>query len=57
MDNNTNMGPTYIFYNDRDIINNYQPSIDSKLEGEHKNLVDVINLLMMRIEELENKNK
>jgi len=54
MNENMNAGPTYIFYNDRDIKNNYQPIQDPKLEGEHKNLIDVINLLMMRIDDLEN---
>ena len=52
-----NSGPTYIFYNDRDMLENYQPIQDSKLEGENKNLIDVINLLMIRIEELEKKHE
>ena len=56
MEENMNVGPTYIFYNDRDIQQNYQMKNDSKLEGEIKNLIDVINILSLKVSELEEKN-
>lgn len=56
MGENMNVGPTYIFYNDRDIQQNYQMKNDSKLEGEIKNLIDVINILSLKVSELEEKN-
>lgn len=56
MEENMNVGPTYIFYNDRDMQQNYQMKNDSKLEGDLKNLIDVINVLSMKISELEAKN-
>ena len=56
MEENMNVGPTYIFYNDRDMQQNYQMKNDSKLEGELKNLIDVINILSIKVSELEAKN-
>jgi hypothetical protein len=55
MEENMNVGPTYIFYNDIDIRQNYQMKNDSKLEGELKNLIDVINMLSLKVSELEEK--
>lgn len=55
MEENMNVGPTYIFYNDIDIRQNYQMKNDSKLEGEIKNLIDVINILSLKVSELEEK--
>lgn len=44
---------TYTFLNDRDIEVNYQPKESEQLETDAKQIVNAINELKLRIQELE----
>lgn len=44
---------TYTFLNDRDIEDNYQPKESEQLETDTKQIVNAINELKLRIQELE----
>ncbi len=44
---------TYIFLNDRDLEDDYQPINADNLETENKQIVDAINELKIKIQELE----
>lgn len=44
---------TYTFLNDRDLEDNYQPIESENLETDNKQIVDAINELKIKIQELE----